>query len=515
MNSTEATDEILCIEADDRPPVEEDSSTAFALALTRSRIEVDRVLDELPNIRQEARRVITRDLSFCPDPEQLRMIDSMAHGRAGKGPLRESLRSILALRLVATQAVDELLDATTLDPQRIRRAGELMPPLTTAVRYMEEGVRANVKELPPDDRDCLLQTAQALIPSRESLITGAVLAPRLELLALAGAQDELKAAMPQLTDDDIALVHDFLSSETESTGGASRVCINALTLRTIIEDDLVSWEMLHGVSEGNPEATGSREWSLARLERDKIAYDILAEQLQTRQDMALTAGLGEFADELSRVKGELFASYLKLTPALRDASRSTSTDAGVESTAQLDMESLLEQCALADNVAEGQKKVSTDEVYLNALRGMDGESAPPTPRVVREHNLQKEKRRLRVMIGIAVTLAVIVVIQYGVRLREEPPQEVLLDVTDFPGKVLLSDAMAVGPMMYAQVSHFTWDALTEKRRQRRVEDLALIASDRGFEKLWLTDENQRDLATWSKTDGVELVAGPLSRPGSD
>ena len=485
------------------------SASAFALALASVRADVDRVLDELPEIRQEARRVITRELKFSPTPEQLQMIDSMAHGKAGEGPLQESLRSILALRLVATHALEELLNVPELGAERIRQAGELMPSLVTAVRYMEEGVRSGQDGLAPADRDCLLQTAQALLPSRDLLTTGAVLAPRLELLALAGKQDELITAVPQLTDEDVALVRSAVASGEDWTDGACRVCINALTLRTLIEDDLASWKMSRDVTQGDPLAPGTREWSLAGLERDRIAYAVLSEQLQLRQDTALVAGLREFADELSRVKGELFSSYLKLAPALRETSGPTDVASEDDTApAPLDMESLLEECIQADKLAEAKQsgKVNTDEVYLNALRDLGGEApVRTTVRQVRKRDVGREKRRLRVMVGIAVILGAIVVLQYGVRLRGAPEEDLRLDVTDFPGKVLLSEALAVGPMMYAETSHFAWDGLTDQQRMRRVEDLALLAGDRGFDKLWLTDENQVHLATWSKNDGTELI----------
>lgn len=316
MNSTDAT---ACLETTDHAAEENSAVSRFALAFTRCRGEVDRVLDELPEIPQEARRVITRDLSFSPTHEQLRMIDTMAHRTAGKGVLRDRLRSILALRLVAMHALEELLDRPRIDGTRIRRAVDLMPSLVTAIHNMEETLRAELKHLYPADRDCLLQTAHAMLPSKEWITTGDVLAPRLELLALAAQQGDLGKAAPLLTDDEIALIRSALASGEDDTEETSRICINALTLRTIIEDDVASWEVSREHSSGHPLASGADERIRARLSRDKIAYDFLTAQIQARQETAQVAGLQGFADELSRVKGELFASYLELAPALRES----------------------------------------------------------------------------------------------------------------------------------------------------------------------------------------------------
>ena len=58
---------------------------------------------------------------------------------------------------------------------------------------------------------------------------------------------------------------------------------------------------------------------MARLARDKTAYDVISARLQARQDVALAAGIREFAEELSRIGSGLFSAYLKLAPVLREA----------------------------------------------------------------------------------------------------------------------------------------------------------------------------------------------------
>jgi hypothetical protein len=237
----------------------------LSAALSVSRVAIDRVLDDLPEIRLEARRIITRELGLSPTPEQLQTLDSMAHGVAGRGPLRELLRAALALRLVADRALEELLDAPELDAERIHAAAALLPRLGMEIDAIEESVRCTLDGLAPADRECLLQVSHALIPARDLLIAGEVLAPRLELIALAGKHGDLTAAVPTLSDQDVALVATAVAPNESWSDGACRVCINALAMRTVIDDDLASWAISREVQGDDAGKPGTRGWSQARL----------------------------------------------------------------------------------------------------------------------------------------------------------------------------------------------------------------------------------------------------------
>ena len=76
----------------------------------------------------------------------------------------------------------------------------------------------------------------------------------------------------------------------------------------------------------------------------------------------------------------------------------------------------------------------------------------------------------------------------------------------------LSDTSSVGPMMYAVVSHYSWDGLNTEERIRSVTALGLSARNEGYSTVYLVDENREQLATWSASDGARLVTAPLPAP---
>ena len=74
--------------------------------------------------------------------------------------------------------------------------------------------------------------------------------------------------------------------------------------------------------------------------------------------------------------------------------------------------------------------------------------------------------------------------------------------------LILSDATSVGPMMYAVVSHWSWDELTDENRLSSVRALGLSAQNEGYETVYLVDENHEQLATWTVDEGAQLVTVP-------
>ncbi len=74
--------------------------------------------------------------------------------------------------------------------------------------------------------------------------------------------------------------------------------------------------------------------------------------------------------------------------------------------------------------------------------------------------------------------------------------------------VQLAHATSVGPMMYAVVSHGSWDDLTDGERLSSVRALGLSAQNEGYESVYLVDESNEQLATWTVSDGAKLVSLP-------
>ena len=80
-----------------------------------------------------------------------------------------------------------------------------------------------------------------------------------------------------------------------------------------------------------------------------------------------------------------------------------------------------------------------------------------------------------------------------------------IPAAEVAGRLPVIRAMAIGTMMYAQVDRQIWQGLQEPERIARVTELAESAVVKGFETLYLTDENSQDLASWSQGDGVKLA----------
>jgi DNA-binding phage protein len=491
--------------APDPPKVE--APTALDQCLAETRAVVDRVLDTLPERRLEARRTITRELEIDPGAEELQTIERIAHAEAGKGEQRELSRLALTARIVADREIRELLDASQLDVTRMSRSAELMPGLLHTVTELENEVRNRADSLRDAEQDFLLQVGHSLVPAAEPLIAATVLAPRLLLFVRAAAQDDPRSCVPTLAETDVALIR--AATHGELADDASRFSINALALRTLIEEDLVAWET------GAPEAE-PRSLILERMNRQKVAYHIISNRLQQQQDTALVAGLDGFAEQLRSVKHQLFSVYLKLAAVLNDPTGSAAAGTKTVEETRAELDRLLQECSAAEALAEvaRTKHVSRDELYLRALKGMGAPSAPETRRDFTAIDLKRERLRVRVLASLTGVLLVAFAAVYWL-IPRAPAVEPRVATTELPAALSVIDAVAVGPMMYAQVSRWTWDDMTAAEQLSHVKVLAAAVQERGFRTLYITDDEHRDLATWSRDSGVKLVnPEPEAAPGS-
>ena len=130
----------------------------------------------------------------------------------------------------------------------------------------------------------------------------------------------------------------------------------------------------------------------------------------------------------------------------------------------------------------------------------------PTPELrPAARDSKRERLRLRALIGTATVLfAICVAVSVSV-LSETAAMDPELPASELPGKLVPIRAVAVGPMLCTQVSGWVWEDLTASERLQRVEELGASARERGFDTLYVTDENGKDLATWSVSDGASLV----------
>ena len=168
-----------------------------------------------------------------------------------------------------------------------------------------------------------------------------------------------------------------------------------------------------------------------------------------------------------------------------------------------DLEQLLAESAAQDELADAEMRTrSTEEELLEALKKTDEPACQPAS-ITRPYDRRQERLRIRILSSIAGVMLLVCASVYGSRMRgyEDPLKVPLAELSD---TLILSDVTAVGPMMYAVVSHWSWDHLTDETRLSSVRALGLSAQNEGYESVYLVDETQEQLATWTVDDGAKL-----------
>jgi len=300
--------------------------------------------------------------------------------------------------------------------------------------------------------------------------------------------------------------------------------MDAVLLSAVIRADLESLEQVSARgdepdgspaeentdTEAEPAAAAIPDELLVRLARDKTAHHVIAGRLQKQQDTALLANLTEYAESLRRTQQNLFGAYRELKAALNVTAPGASGEA--------DLELLLKECAAQDALADSQhaSRVTEDELYLDALKGV-GKSDTKTrskPLFAPTYDAKRERTRIRVLSTVAAVLFAACVGVWGSRLggAKDP---LAVPVTEMSDTLILDDSYSVGPMMYAVVSHWSWDGMSNEERLGSVRALGLSAANHGYETVYLVDESRNELAVWSKADGArltgaEVAAGPAT-----
>jgi len=487
----------------ERFPAPAKSAAAAAAGAEDVQARVERVLRTLPESRIETRRTITRDLDFDPTPEELNAVARLAR-EAPAGAAGEMSQGALELRVRAERKLSMVLDKPLHGPG-IQAAARSVAELHREVVLFDAAMQAAIGALGNIEGRFLREIGETLMPSSDALVTASVLAPRLSLFTETNDANDLRSAVPSLTEDEAVRIAALLHGCEELGNGASRASINALALQTILLDDLAAWD---GLQEGD--AIESRESVGRRLQQDKTAYLVLAQQLQKRQDLALLAGLQDLARELRDAKKDLFAVYTRLAAVLNGAADPES--GREEDPHALDgagsVERLLADCRAADAIAEAQRSVrqSTEELFLDALKRDSGQGPVAKKPRRRRGNLQRERMRMRFLATIAGILVVGCVGVYGSRIGRTSSNSLSIPATELNGPLVVSQALGIGSMMVAETSRFVWDDLADQERITHVESLGVQARAKGFDTVCLTDENRVELALWDAADGVTIHA---------
>jgi len=480
----------------------------LASVLDDLRAEIDGLLDRIPDNKLEARRTITRELSLDPTPEELQTIVRIAHEPTDSSDVVDLSRQALALRVLVEREMQEVLDPRALDAAKLTRIAGRLPRLIEVRNLLEGRVAACVETLAQADRKYLRRVVGILIPPRESLVAAAVLTPRLALFAKGVADGDLGSLRPDLTDEEIELIETSARHE-DATERPARVCLEALALRTILADDLAAWQALRDAPVSGYEAEEKQGKIVRRLEQGVTAHTVVSARLQVQQDTALVADLRGFVDKLRAARQDLFSVYRHALATLREGASEIEADdpmAGMP-TSEEKIEQLFRASASADAEAEARvgKSVTEEELYLGALKRMHGEGSEPE--LAAELTLADpriERRRMRILILFAVLLFVSSAGLFVAMLTSRPATHDLA-AAELPARLVVTKTIAAAPLLYAQVSRWVWEELGEDERAARVSDLGEEASSRGFDVVFLTDENSVELARWSRADGAQLI----------
>ena len=472
--------------------------------LAETREQVDRVLATIPDNRLEARRVITREWGFDPTPEQLQVIVKLAHDPvAADGLQRELTCTALAARIFVELLLRDLIDAKELDAGRIREIGGSLADCAHALQALEQQFQTIGEGLGAFEGEFLEQAGDALIPSGDTVVAADVMAPRLERIARADSEEDVRSAAPLLTTAEVQILVSIVCPEPADPARvthreADRACLNAAVLSAVMLDDVSAMEEL---SESDADGSGTdQEAVVERLRRDRVAYRLVLDRLRKQVDAATMAGLGDYASTLRRSQRGLTRTHMRLVGTL-NAARPGSVPAEEIFAESIDLRRLLQESAEEDSRADEARDqcVTKEELYLDALKG------DQTPDVVHlaAYDLKSERKRIRVLTAIAAVLLAgcVGVWSWHLKGAENPLEVPLAEMSD---TLILDQAVSVGPMMYAVVSHWSWDDMSVEERLSSVRALGLSAANHGYDTVYLVDEARNDLAMWTKSGGAEL-----------
>lgn len=448
--------------------------------------DLEHVLELMPDRLLEARMLVTREFGFEPHPEELQAIVRLARESSRPSICRDLPRQLLGLKLMVEQARKDFWDSPGLDHGIIRRVREAVPELIQAACEIESrlGEAIEGSGLALHDVDYLRDIAAALSPPLETLTAISILGPRLEAIAEHANTSELKASVPNLVQAEIDWIEDSLCPDGPGEAGPSRVCVDAIALRTLIQDAIDSRRTVLADPDGNgahqiPRAGAT---SLGQIE---TAYRVVSERLQKQQDIALAAGLHEFSDDMRRIRGDLFSSYRRLatlcaTGPASDVPRTTLLDrSGPKADAQ------------RDGAAATQQQ----------------RSVRPAASVDRHPSLRhgrffiSERWRMSSMLGAAGILFALTLAVY-LTAPEAPYDPTRPALSSATGAGLEPAPGTLGMMLYERVD--SWNRLSAEDRLGRVEQLGRQARNDGYAAVYIADGQGNAVALWSEIGGARL-----------
>jgi hypothetical protein len=466
--------------------------------LDRLDVDIASALASMPDNRIDARRHVVEELRIDPTAEELQTIERLSRAPDGEGRVRETIQSVLALRVMTERELQRLYRPTRLDAAELEAMAEPLAQLQEAVTAARKDLQLRQAAVEPAQARYLAE-AEELLPSWEELMAAGVVAPVAGLLVRAAAGGSLRSVAPSLTEADGSTLAAALVDVAEDPEAS--LTVHAMAMRTVIRGDLKAWRKLRRHVGDEEKLAATRQLLADRLERNRTAYRILSGRLQDAQDRARIEGRSS-AETLHRAKQKLFSTYRDLASTLNNPDAVGADD---DDESDSDVASILEECSAEEArvTAEKSARGSDEELYLKALKNVR-RPAVSTAADVATREAQRERKRVRVLSIAACVLLVVSGAVWSHRLLRRPA-ELDVPLTELSSGLSLRAPMAVGSMMYARVARAEWELLSRGERLARLDELGQGAVEQDFRSVYLTDEGNHHLATWTASEGATLA----------
>jgi len=489
--------------------------------------QVEYLLANMPESRLEAQRLVADTLGMTPSAEMLHALSLLADEETIEEIRNGQGRQIVLLRLLVDLEIHALTQHTELNLETLERAIGTIPDLIHRAKAFDKEFDWTGDELGPRDQERLAKLRKGLMPEVDYLQAFAVLVPRVTHLARAAMEGRI-GSMSFLTKEDATLFCNALPGASELP--PNRICLDATALRWAIQEDLEAWDRVRPqphseeeVLEDNSKDTAGlfgaedlRRAILEHLKLDVNAYHVLMKRMQAQQDAARSEGADELVQETSAAQRALFAVYLELTATVRNPAGKAATEDDEEAAAARDR--LLREIQEVEDAGMAPSEQVKDEVLLEALTAMRNHVNEPAAVVIPAGARRKKQEKLRryalvATTGILAVVALVVNITFMME-SDRAPDPIQVQASQFTSAMPVNKVTAVGPMMFAEVPAWTWEQMSAVERRGKVQEMGRLGEQEGFIGVLLTDDNKKELATWSERNGPWVLDSKKATSGN-
>lgn len=458
------------------------------------------ILQEVPRSRLDLKRLLDQQLGFRPTPQQLKVLPEMR--KITDGGARSLTLQLLTVHVAVHQVLGRLTREGRLDAGALRESLTLLPPLLATSQRMETKYAQSVEAVDRLQRDAVIAVHDSLERPDAAVAAIKVVGP--ELIRLLDATDagRLLEIAPDLGADEAAALR-HASQRDPGDDIVARTRLNAVALRTRIDSELAGWAALPSIEDrSEEEVPEERQQAFEKLEQCKAAYRTVAEWVnETRAAHAQ----GQGVEDLRHAQQRLFAAYRELAKVIQAGplpvtNESAETEPDPDHDERLREE--IEQAAREGAEVDAEKEAKQDTLREAASDNARPASVANVPK--RKTDLDRERRRKKILYGVAAALAPIAVLT-NVLLYDREDNVPLPTPEQFSSAMPVRDVVPALTILQAEVSTFVWDSMSDPERLQKVNEMAAAAAENGYTDLHIVDEQQVERARWSKHRGAELI----------